>query len=70
MRDFRSILTILGLLLCIEAIAMTIPMFYDLYYSNEDWVQFFYSSLIIFFIGIILNISFRKKNIKLGIRQL
>ena len=66
MRDFRSILTILGLLLCIEAIAMTIPMFYDLYYSNEDWVQFFYSSLIIFFIGIILNISFRKKNIKLG----
>ncbi len=69
MRDFRSILTILGLLLCIEAIAMTIPMFYDLYYRNEDWVQFFYSSLIIFFIGIILNISFRKKNIKLGIRQ-
>ena len=66
MRDFRSILNIIGLLLCIESIAMLIPMIFDLYYKNDDWVQFFYSSLITFFIGIILNISFRKKNIKLG----
>ena len=69
MRDFRSILNILGLLLCIEAVAMIIPMLFDLYYKNDDWVQFLYSSLITFFIGIILFISFRKKNIKLGIRQ-
>tara|TARA_B100001057_G_scaffold218200_1_gene218355 strand:- start:821 stop:2206 length:1386 start_codon:yes stop_codon:yes gene_type:complete len=48
---------------------MLIPMTFDLYYKNDDWVQFFYSSLITFFIGIILNISFRKKNIKLGIRE-
>ena len=69
MRDFRSILNIIGLLLCIESIAMLIPMIFDLYYKNDDWVQFFYSSLITFFIGIILNISFRKKNIKLDIRE-
>ena len=69
MRDFRSILNIIGLLLCIESIAMLIPMIFDLYYKNDDWVQFFYVSLITFFIGIILNISFRKKNIKLGIRE-
>jgi len=69
MRDFRSILNIIGLLLCIESVAMLIPMIFDLYYKNDDWVQFFYSSLITFFIGIILNISFRKKNIKLGIRE-
>ena len=69
MRDFRSIINILGLLLCIEAAAMLLPMFYDLVYDNNDWVQFLYSSLITFFIGIILYISFRKKNIKLGIRQ-
>ena len=69
MRDFRSILNIIGFLLCIEATAMIIPMFYDLYYNNQDWKQFLYSSLITFFIGIILYISFRKKNIKLGIRQ-
>ncbi len=69
MRDFRSILNIIGFLLCIEAIAMIIPMLFDLYYKNQDWLQFFYSSLITFIIGIILYISFRKKNIKLGIRQ-
>ncbi len=69
MRDFRSILNILGLLLCIEAAAMVVPMLFDLYFNNQDWVQFLYSSLITFFIGAILYISFRKKNIKLGIRQ-
>ncbi len=69
MRDFRSIINIIGLLLCIEAIAMLLPMIYDIIYKNEDWVQFLYSSLITFFIGIILYISFRKKNIKFGIRQ-
>ncbi len=69
MRDFRSILNIIGFLLCIEAGAMLVPMFYDLFYKNSDWVQFLYSSLITFFIGLILYISFRKKNIKLGIRQ-
>ncbi len=69
MRDFRSIINIIGILLCIEAAAMLLPMIYDLYYNNSDWVQFLYSSLITFFMGIILYISFRKKNIKLGIRQ-
>ena len=69
MRDFRSILNILGLLLCIESSAMLVPMFVDLYYGNYDWVQFFYISLLTFIIGIILYFSFRKKNIKLSIRQ-
>ena len=69
MRDFRSIFNIIGLLMCIEALAMLIPMSFDLYYNNDDWIQFFYSSLITFFIGIILYFSFRKKNIKLGIRE-
>ncbi len=69
MRDFRSILNIIGLLICIEALAMLIPMCFDIYYGNYEWLQFFYSSLITFFIGIILYFSFRKKNIKLGIRQ-
>ena len=69
MRDFRSILNIIGILLCIEAIAMIIPMIYDIAYNNEDWKQFLFSSLTTFFIGIILFISFRKQNIKLVIRQ-
>ena len=45
MRDFRSILNIIGILLCIEAIAMIIPMIYDIAYNNEDWKQFLFSSL-------------------------
>ena len=61
MRDFRSILNIIGILLCIEAIAMIIPMIYDIAYNNEDWQQFLFSSLTTFFIGIILFISFRNK---------
>ncbi len=69
MRDFRSIINIIGLLLCIEAIAMLIPMTYDLFYNNNDWVQFLYSSLVTFFIGIILYIAFKKKEMKLEIRQ-
>ena len=44
MRDFRSVIHIIGLLLCIEAIAMTIPMITDLIYKNEDWDEFLLSS--------------------------
>ena len=36
MRDFRSILNIIGLLICIEALAMLIPMCFDLYYGNYE----------------------------------
>ena len=60
MRDFRSILYILGLLLCIEAVAMIIPLFVDLIYSNDDWQQFFYSSIVTFFIGLVLFFSFKE----------
>ena len=69
MRDFRSILYILGLLLCIEAVAMIIPLFVDLIYSNDDWQQFFYSSIITFFIGLVLFFSFKREKIKIDVRQ-
>ena len=69
MRDFRSILYILGLLLCIESIAMIIPLLVDLIYSNEDWKQFFYSSIITFFIGLVLFFSFKREKIKIDVRQ-
>jgi len=69
MRDFRSIFYILGLLLCIEAIAMIIPLLFDLFYSNEDWQQFFYSSIITFFIGLVLFFSFKKEKNKIDLRQ-
>ena len=69
MRDFRSVIHIIGLLLCIEAIAMTIPMITDLIYKNEDWDEFLLSSLITFFIGLVLYFSFRKEKIVIKVRQ-
>tara|TARA_Y100000590_G_scaffold468600_1_gene651986 strand:- start:183 stop:1634 length:1452 start_codon:yes stop_codon:yes gene_type:complete len=70
MRDFRSILFILGLLLCIEAIAMTIPLTVDLIFANSDWQQFFYSIIVTFFIGLVLFFSYRKSGkIKIDVRQ-
>ncbi len=69
MRDFRSIFYILGLLLCIEAVAMIIPLFIDLAYSNKDWQQFFYSSIVTFFIGLVLFFSFKREKIKINVRQ-
>ena len=69
MRDFRSVMHILGLLLCIESLAMTIPMATDLLYNNPDWDEFFLSALITFFIGLVLYYSFRKEKIVIKVRQ-
>ena len=69
MRDFRPILNILGLLLCIESIALLIPMFFDLINSNQDWKQFFYISCLTFLIGLVLYVGFKKENIKINLRQ-
>ena len=64
MRDFRSVFNIIGILLCIEALAMLIPMVIDIIYNNSDWQIFFFTSLTTFFIGLVLYFSFRhKKNI-------
>ncbi len=69
MRDFRPILNILGLLLCIESIALLIPMFFDLINKNPDWKQFFYISSLTFLIGLVLYVGFKKENIKINLRQ-
>jgi trk system potassium uptake protein TrkH len=69
MRDFRSVMHIIGLLLCIESLAMLIPMIIDLIYRNPDWNEFFLSSLITFFIGIMLYYSFKKEKIIIKVRQ-
>ena len=69
MRDFRSVMHIIGLLLCIEAIAMIIPLLIDLVYGNSDWKIFFLSSLLTFFIGLVLYYSFRKEKMLIKIRE-
>ena len=65
MRDFRPILNILGLLLCIESVALLIPMVFDLINQNQDWKEFFFISCLTFLIGLVLYVGFKKENIKL-----
>jgi len=69
MRDFRPIFNILGLLLCIESIALLIPMVFDLINHNQDWKQFFFISCLTFLIGLVLYVGFKKENIKINLRQ-
>ena len=69
MRDFRSVIHIIGILLCIEAIAMLIPMFTDLLNNNQDWEEFFLCSFTTFFIGLVLYFSFRRQKIIIKVRQ-
>ncbi len=69
MRDFRPILNILGLLLCIESLALLVPMFFDLLNGNPDWKQFFYISCLTFLIGFVLYIGFKKEKMKIDLRQ-
>ena len=69
MRDFRPILNILGLLLCIESIALLIPMVFDYINNNEDWKQFFFISCLTFFIGLVLYVGFKNKKLKINLRQ-
>ncbi len=69
MRDFRSVFNIIGLLLCIEALAMLIPMIFDIFYDNSDWQIFFFTSLITFFIGLVIYFSFRHQKNKIRVRE-
>ena len=69
MRDFRSIFYIFGLLLCIEAVAMLIPMLVDIAYQNSDWQIFLFAGLITFLIGLVLYFSFRHQKNKIKIRE-
>ena len=69
MRDFRPIFNILGLLLCIESVALLIPMFFDLINQNQDWKQFFFISCLTFLVGLVLYVGFKKEKIKINLRQ-
>ena len=69
MKDLRSIFYIIGILLCIESIAMLIPSVIDFLYGNDDWKIFFFSSFITFLIGLVLYFSFKKEKITIKIRE-
>ena len=64
------VLKILGLLLSILAVAMLIPMSFDLISGNIDWNAFAAASLFTGFIGICLWLANRKINDnELGLKE-
>ena len=69
MRDFRSVFNIIGMLLCIEALAMLIPMVIDILYNNSDWQIFFFTSLTTFIIGLVLYFSFKHKKNMIKVKR-
>ena len=44
-------------------------MIFDLMNNNQDWKQFFYISCLTFLIGAVLYVGFKKKHMKIDIRQ-
>tara|TARA_B100001123_G_scaffold447099_1_gene603611 strand:- start:1269 stop:2717 length:1449 start_codon:yes stop_codon:yes gene_type:complete len=69
MKDFRSVFYIIGILLCIESLTMLMPMAIDLLYQNSDWQIFLFSSLLTFFIGLVLFLSFKNQKNKINLSQ-
>ncbi len=69
MRDFRPVFYIIGIILCIQSITMLIPMIVDLICQNNDWQIFMFSSILTFFIGLVLFFSFRNQKNKINLRQ-
>ena len=67
MRDFRPVFYIIGILLCIESITMLVPMMIDLVYQNSDWQIFLFSSILTFFIGLVLFLAFRGQKNKINL---
>lgn len=55
--DFRPILYVMGMLLCLLAAGMALPMLVDLYYHHDDWQVFFFSICICLFFGGALVLS-------------
>ncbi len=69
MNDFRPMLYVIGILLCLTSGAMLLPMIVDLFYQNDDWKTFMFSSILCFSFGMALIFSFNNKSNKLSIRQ-
>ena len=57
MIQFRPILFVIGLLLCILSLAMMIPAGVDAAVGNPDWVVFVNSGLTIFVIGVVFVLA-------------
>jgi len=55
--NFRPVLYIIGILLCILAVSMSLPMLADFYVHNPDWKVFFLCMMFTGFFGGILTLT-------------
>lgn len=70
MIHFRPILQVLGLLLCVLAVAMVLPAIIDVADGNASWQVFIASSLLTFFFGgLLVVISYSRKRVVLGVKD-
>tara|TARA_B100001123_G_C15342338_1_gene1035526 strand:+ start:1398 stop:2846 length:1449 start_codon:yes stop_codon:yes gene_type:complete len=69
MNDFRPVLYVIGILLCLTAASMTLPMFIDLIHENSDWEVFMFTGIVTLIFGLILIFSFKSKTKKISLRQ-
>lgn len=68
--DLRPILYVMGMLLCLLAVGMTVPMLVDIYFDHSDWKVFFLSICIcLFFGGTLILSNAGCTNESLNIRQ-
>lgn len=67
--DIRPVLYIVGVFLCVLALSMAIPAACDFYLENRDWKTFLVSMGLTGFMGILLILSNRQKNITVSRRQ-
>lgn len=70
MIHFRPILQVLGLLLCVLAVAMVLPAIIDVADGNAGWQVFIASSLLTFFFGgLLVVISYSRERVVLGVKD-
>jgi trk system potassium uptake protein TrkH len=67
--DFRPVLYVIGLLLCILAASMTLPLLADLYTGSSDWNVFLLGIVITGFFGGSLVLSNTRQKHDISVRQ-
>ena len=70
MIQFRPILLALGLMVCLTAVAMLVPMAVDYADSHSSWLIFAVSALVTLFIGVLMVLfAYDRRPVRAGLRE-
>ncbi len=67
--NFRPVLYVIGILLCILSASMMVPLLVDLYFAHHDWIVFLICMVTTFFFGGLLILTNKTQKLKIGIRE-